>query len=104
MSEQASSLRIADIKIGMRDLRIFGTITHVGEVKSVITRFGAARVAAAKLEDPTGSIRLNLWREQIDLVKVGDNVRLENAFVRVFNQQNELNIGKDGRIIVLCRP
>jgi hypothetical protein len=34
-------------------------------------------------------------------VKSGDTVRAEIAFVRVFNYQNELNVGKDGKIVVL---
>ncbi len=104
MGEQFSSVRISDIKQGMRNLTVTGRITKIGEVKAVATKFGPARVAAAILQDEAGSIRLNLWRDQVDLVKVGDSVRLENAFVRVFNQQNELNIGKDGRIIILGRP
>jgi len=103
MSEHFSTINIVDIRQDMRNLTIIGKITRVEEVQTVTTKFGPARVAAATLEDRTGSIRLNLWRDQIDRVRVGDTVRLENVFVRVFNYQNELNIGKDGKIIVLNR-
>jgi ssDNA-binding replication factor A large subunit len=96
-----SLVKIRDIKDGMRGLVLVGTIKSVGDTRSVTTRYGPATVATATLEDETGSIRLNLWRDQIARAKVGDNVRLENAFVRVFNGQNELNIGKDGKIIPL---
>jgi replication factor A1 len=101
---EAFTVRIADIKLGMRNLTLVGKITQIGDVMSVQTKFGPARVAATTLEDESGSIRLNLWRDQIDAVRVGDTVRLENAFVRVFNYQNELNIGKDGKIAVLRTP
>lgn len=101
MTEQASPVKIADIREGMRNLTVIAKTVEVRELGTVTTKFGPARLAAATLEDQTGSIRLNLWREQIDKLKVGDIIRLENAFVRVFNYQNELNIGKDGRIIVL---
>ena len=94
-------MRITEIREGMRNLTVVGRITHVGEARAVTTRFGPARVAIATLEDQTGTIRLNLWRDQIDQVRTGYTVRLENAFVRVFNNQNELNIGKDGKITVL---
>ena len=103
MSEPSSVIKIADIRQGMRNLTIMGKIAQVGEARAVTTRFGPANVAAAIIEDDTGSIRINLWRDQIDKVKTGDTVRLENAFVRVFNNQNELNIGKDGKIVVLER-
>jgi len=103
MSEEAFRINIADIRQGMRNLTVVGKIRQIGEVQTVTTKFGPARVTAAILEDQTGSIRLNLWRDQIDKVRVGDTLRLENAFVRMFNYQNELNIGKDGRIVVLER-
>jgi len=96
-------MRIADIKSGMRGLTIVGTILSISEIRNVMTRFGPATVATARLRDESGEIRLNLWRDQIAKVRVGDLVRLENAFVNVFNYQNELNLGKDGRIIVLSR-
>ena len=103
MGADVSPIRIAELKQGMRGLTIVGKIAQIGEVQTVMTRFGQARVAAAVLEDETGSIRLNLWRDQIDKVRVGDSVRLENAFIRMFNNQSELNIGKDGKITVLAR-
>jgi len=56
-----SQISIAEIREGMRELEIEGKITTIGEVKEVHTRFGPARVAAAVLENETGSIRLNLW-------------------------------------------
>jgi len=103
MNEQGSPVKVADIKEGSRNLTVVGKITEIGEARTVTTRFGPARVATGILEDETGSVRLNLWREQIDKIRVGDTVKLENAFARVFNNQNELNIGKDGRITILTR-
>lgn len=97
------SPKIGDIRPGMRNLRISGEIVYIGETREVETKFGPARVAFAVLEDKTGSIRLNLWREQIDRVKIGDRIQLENAFVRTFKENMELNIGRDGRITVLNR-
>jgi replication factor A1 len=85
----------------MRGLEVSGRIVSIGDAKSVETRFGPARVAQAVLEDETGRIVLNLWRDQIDAVKAGDTVRVENAFVRVFGERMELNVGRDGRIVVI---
>lgn len=97
------SVKIGDIRPGMRNLEISGEIVYIGEIRDVETRFGPAMVAAAVLEDETGSIRLNLWRWQIDMVKIGYKIMLENAFVRTYRGNIELNIGRDGRIIVLSR-
>ena len=46
-------------------------------------------------------MRLNLWREQIEVAKVGDTIVLENAFAREFGGVVEVNIGADGKIAVL---
>jgi len=96
-------VKISDIKPGMRELTLVGTIASLGEIRDVTTRFGPARVAPAVLQDETGSIRLNLWRLQIEAVRLGDRVELVNAFARKFGGLVELNIGKDGRIVVLER-
>jgi len=96
-------VKIGEIRPGMRNLDVSGEIVDIGEKREVETRFGLAMVAAAVLEDETGSIRLNLWRGQTDMVEVGDKIRLVNAFVRTFKGNIELNIGRDGRIIVLTR-
>jgi hypothetical protein len=48
-------------------------------------------------------VKLNLWRDQIDQVKVGARVRLVNAFAKEYGTRAELGVGKDGRIIVAER-
>jgi len=101
MNESSTAVRIAGIRDGMRNLIVIGKITQVGEAQAVTTRFGPARVATATLEDDTGSIRFNLWRDQTRAVSVGDTVKIENAFVKRFRDQLELNVGKDGKITVL---
>ena len=37
--------------------------------------------ALCTLEDDTGSIPLNLWKNQVDQVGIGDSIRLKGAFV-----------------------
>lgn len=96
-------LKIAQIEPGMRGIKITGKAVQKGDKKEIETKFGPARVSWIILEDETGSMRMNLWRHQIDMVRVGDTVGLVNAFVRVYRDQVELNIGSDGRIEVLGR-
>jgi replication factor A1 len=85
----------------MSGINITGKITDIGEKRLVSTRFGDAFVAKAILEDETGSIPLNLWRDQINMVKVGDTIKIENGFSKEFRGQTELNIGTRGKITVI---
>jgi replication factor A1 len=94
-------VKICDIESGMRNIEVTGQITKIGERRNVQTKFGPADVATATLKDETGSIDLSLWRQQIDMVKEGDNVKLTNAFTTVFGGKPQLNIGKGGEIINL---
>jgi replication factor A1 len=87
----------------MNGITVTGRITYIGIRRIVKTRFGEAPVATAVLEDSSGKISLNLWRGQIDLVKEGYVVRIENGFVRTYQGRIELNVGSRGRIVVLSK-
>lgn len=96
-------VRVSDIRPDMRNIELTGRISRMGDKREVETKFGPAKFAAAILEDDTGSVRLNLWRWQVDTVREGDTIRIINAFVKTFEGQMELNVGGDGKIIVLSR-
>jgi len=92
-------LKIKDIQAGMENIEVVGRITELSEKRRVQTRFGQADLATAVLKDETGSIAVNLWRQQIDSVNEGGVVRIINAFAKVYNDRLELSIGGDGQII-----
>jgi len=92
-------MKIADIKPGMDNITVTGRIANIGEKKLVRTKFGDAYFAQAVLEDYTGKIILNLWRGQIEMVKVGAIVTVENGFVSRFKEKLELSVGSRGRIV-----
>lgn len=96
-------IKVNQIRAGMDGVTVMGRISYMGLKRFVQTKYGEAPVVTAVLEDDSGKISLNLWRNQIDLVKEGDVVRVENGFVRTFKDQFELNVGSRGRITVLSR-
>lgn len=55
----------------------------------------------AVIEDETRSAVLNLWRDQVKLVRPGDIIRVENTFTKEFKGRIVLNVGNSGRIVVL---
>lgn len=94
-------VEVEQIRGGMRNMKIIATLKEVEEPVEIATRYGRAMLAKAVLQDETGSVRLNLWRDQIDVAKVGDRIVLENAFARDFGGTVEVNIGADGKIAVM---
>jgi len=86
----------------MRNIEVIGQIVNISERRYVQTKFGPADVATATLEDETGSIHVNLWRQQIDIVSEGKIVKIINAFARLYGNRLELSIGKDGQILSIA--
>ncbi|MDT7892532.1 MAG: OB-fold nucleic acid binding domain-containing protein [Thermoproteota archaeon] len=93
--------KVKDITRGMNNITIVLKITSKSKERVVMTKYGESRVANAVGEDETGKINLTLWRDQIDMIKEGDVIRLVGAFVTEFRGQLSLNVGKGGKIEVL---
>ena len=96
-------MKVKDVKPGMENVTLTVRVVSVSEPRRVDTKYGEALVARAVVADETGEITLNLWRGQIDLVKPGYTIRVENAFAREYKGRVELNVGKQGRITVIDR-
>jgi replication factor A1 len=87
----------------MDGVNIVGRVVKIVERTEVMTRFGKSQLTVAIISDETGSIRLNLWRWQADIIQVDDIVKIENGFVQSFREHLELNVGSKGKIIVVSR-
>jgi len=89
-------VKINEIKLGMSVVSTEGKIIAKSEPRSVKTRFGQRSVTDAELEDETGTIKLSLWEQQIDMINVGDTVKINEAYVTQFSNQLQLNIPRSG--------
>jgi len=87
----------------MERLNLIVRVVDVGSLRTVSTRFGEAKTALALVEDETGRLNLKLWRDQVDLVKPGDIIKIENGFAIQFGGATEINVGSRGRITVIKR-
>jgi ssDNA-binding replication factor A large subunit len=71
-------VKIKDLKSRMSG---FDLVAKVVE-KSQPTLKGGKRYSVAVIEDETGRVTLNLWRDQVDQVEVGDIIRIPRAFTQ----------------------
>ncbi len=95
-------MQVRDLRDGMRRVDSEGEITEISDPRTVNLRTGGeARVADTMLKDDTGTIKLSLWDDQIDMVKVGSKVRVTNGYTNSFRGELRLNVGKYGRLEVL---
>jgi replication factor A1 len=95
-------LNIRDLRNGMRRVSVEAKVVEKGEPREVRSRYKdeTYKVADARIEDETGSIKLTLWNEQIDQVEVNNTVKIENGYVTSFRGEVQLNVGKFGTMIV----
>src|SRR3989338_8444500 len=86
-------MKIVDLKDGAGKVDVEGKIVEKEEPREVNTKFGRTKVANAVIEDESGSIVLVLWGEQADNINEGDTVKIENGYVKEWNNSLQLNVG-----------
>lgn len=94
-------MAIKDLQSGQGKVNIVGKISEMGDIRE-FQKFGSAgKVANAKLADESGEIVLSLWNEQTEQVKVGDNVKITNGYVKEWQGEKQLSTGKFGTMEVI---
>jgi len=102
MCREASTLKINELRDGMRRVDVEGRVQQISEPRTVNIRTGGqAKVADCILQDDSGSIKLSLWDEQIDMVTTGAHIRIENGYTNSFRGEVRLNVGRYGRLQAL---
>jgi replication factor A1 len=96
------SVKIKELRDGMKRVNVQGTVTEKSDPREVMSRFKdqTYRVATATIADETGTVRLTLWNDQIEMVNVNDKVRIENGYVTSFRGEIQLNVGKFGTLTI----
>ena len=90
--------KISEISIGQGNIDVEGNIKEIAEPR-VFNKFGRElRVADAILEDDSGTIKLNLWNEDVERFKAGDRVKVSNGYAKEFQGEKQLTSGKFGSI------
>ena len=94
--------KIRDLRAGMRKVSLRARVLEIPEPNRVYTRYGTvACVTNAVVGDETGTIRMNLWNRQINMVSKGDLIKIENGTVARFRGEHQLRIGKHGKITIV---
>lgn len=92
---------ISDLKAGQGNVVVEGEIVELSPART-FEKFGkSGRVANAVLKDESGSIKLSLWNEQIDLVAVGKRVRISNGYVSEWKGEVQITTGKFGKLEII---
>jgi ssDNA-binding replication factor A large subunit len=96
--------KLADLRNGMRGVNVVARVAQIGDEREFMRADGSmGRVASVLLEDETGSIRLSLWNEGVEVLAelgVDSVLSVENAYTRVSLGTVGLNVGENTKINV----
>lgn len=94
-------MNISDLKPGMSSVDVKAKVTKLSDPREVQTKYGPNSVADATLKDDTGTITLTLWGAQISSVKENDSIEITGGFVKEWNGDLQISVGRGGEIKVL---
>ncbi|MBI2006323.1 MAG: DNA-binding protein [Nitrosopumilales archaeon] len=94
-TEQAKNMRSG--------INIEGTVERKGEPRTVNMKSGGTiQVCDAFLIDETGGeIKLTLWGDEVEQVKDGSKVKIENGYTTSFKGEVSLTKGKYGKLEII---
>ncbi len=94
-------MQISELKARQGKVELEAEITQKGEVRT-FDKFGKqGRVCNATIKDDSGEMKLTLWNDEIDTVKVGDKIKISNGYVNEFQGEKQLTAGRFGKLEVL---
>jgi replication factor A1 len=65
-------------------------------------KFGKpGKVANATIKDETGEIKLTLWNDEVDKIKKGQKIHIENGYVNEWQGEKQLTTGRFGKLEIL---
>ena len=94
-------MKLSELKSKQGNVNVEVTVKSVEEPK-IINKFGKEiKLANAVVTDGESEIKLTLWNEDIDKVKVGSIIRITNGYVNEFQGEKQLTSGKFGKLEIV---
>lgn len=94
-------MKLIELKPGQGKVDVEVTVKSKEEPRQFEKYGKQLRVSNAVVSDDSGEIKMGLWNEDIDKVKVGDKIKVTNGYVSEFNGIKQLSAGKFGKIEVM---
>jgi hypothetical protein len=94
--------QIQNLRHGMKKINIEAKVVETAKPVLIHTQYGNnVLLTNAWIADETAKIKLCLWNEQADFVKVGDTIQIKNGSVSTFRGERQIRIGKSGTLNVM---
>ena len=90
--------KISELQPGQGSVNIEVTVKSMEEPRT-FNKYGKdLKVANAVVTDGESEIKLTLWNDDVDKVKTGAVIKIENGYVSEFQGEKQLTTGKFGKL------
>lgn len=91
-------MKIKELEAGQGKVEVVAQIIEMSNIRE-FEKFGrTGRVCNVVIKDDSGKIQLTLWDEQIDNFLVNDTIKVTNGYVKEWQGEKQLSVGKYGKI------
>ena len=94
-------MKISELRPGTGSVMLEAEVVSMDSEREVNKYGRKLRVANATIKDDSGTMTLVLWNDQIDQVKAGNKIKIENGYVNEWQGAAQLTLGKFGKLTVL---
>lgn len=94
-------MKIKDLKANQKNAEILAEVVDLGIVREFLKFGKPGRVCSAIIKDDSGKCSLTLWNEQIDLVSIGDKIKISNGFVSEWKGNLQISTGRNGTLEIV---
>ena len=93
--------KIKDLQAKQGKIILEADVIEIGQTRE-FNKFGkTGRVANAKIKDTTGEIKLTLWNDEIDKIKTGSKIKINNGYVNEWQGEKQITAGRFGNIEII---
>ena len=102
LSSQPVDLEIKDLNSGTRRFNLNVKVIEKSSPRTILTKWGhALQLSTATISDRSGTIKLPLWSDQVDMISVGDVLRIENARLKRFRGELQVKLDRLAKLRII---
>ena len=94
-------MKISDIQARQGKIDVEAEVVSKEEPKEFEKFDNKGKVCGCIIKDNSGEIKLTLWNDDVEKVKVGNKVKITNGYCNEFQGEKQLTAGKFGKLEVI---